>query len=118
MPKNVGRGSVMSARISIPEITRRLDGAAGLPAQRNHLLIVEGRDCRRGAAISGAMNTVRRFLKKQIPLFVVTCGNMEDLAGGNALAIELGGRPLYKGRISQRAKIDPIMELLETRVAA
>jgi predicted Rossmann fold nucleotide-binding protein DprA/Smf involved in DNA uptake len=68
--------------------------------------------------MSGAMNTVRQFLKKQVPLFVVTYENMEDLAGGNALAIELGGRPLYKGRISQRAKIDPIMELLETRVAA
>jgi excisionase family DNA binding protein len=25
MPKNIGRGSVMSARISIPEIARRLD---------------------------------------------------------------------------------------------
>jgi DNA processing protein len=68
--------------------------------------------------ISGTMNTVRQCLKKEIPLFVVTYENMEDLAGGNALAIELGGRPLYKGRISQRAKIDPILELLEARVAA
>jgi len=68
--------------------------------------------------ISGTMNTVRQCLKKQIPLFAVTYENMEDLAVGNALAIELGGRPLYKGRISQRAKIDPIMELLEARVAA
>jgi excisionase family DNA binding protein len=25
MPKNIGRGSVMSARIAIPEIARRLD---------------------------------------------------------------------------------------------
>ena len=63
--------------------------------------------------MSGAMNTVRQFLKKQVPLFVVTYENMEDLAGGNALAIEMGGRPLYKGRISQRAKIDPICELLQ-----
>ena len=67
---------------------------------------------------SGTMNTVRRCLKMELPLFVVTYENMEDLAGGNALAIEMGGRPLYKGRISQRAKIDPIMELLETRVGA
>ena len=66
--------------------------------------------------MSGAMNTVRQFLKKQIPLFVVAYENMENLAGGNALAIELGGRPIYKGRISQRAKIDPILELLEARV--
>ena len=44
--------------------------------------------------ISGTMNTVRQCLKKEIPLFVVTYENMEDLAGGNALAIELGGRPI------------------------
>ncbi len=68
--------------------------------------------------ISGTMNTVRQCLKKEIPLFVVAYDNMEDLAGGNALAIELGGRPIYKGRISQRAKIDPILELLEARVGA
>jgi hypothetical protein len=66
--------------------------------------------------ISGTTNTVRQCLKKQIPLWVVTYENMEDLAGGNALAIDLCGRPLYKGRISQRAKIDPILLLLEARV--
>ena len=63
--------------------------------------------------ISGTMNTVRQCLKMNLPLFVVTYENMEDLAGGNALAIELGGRPLYKGRISQRTKIDPICALLQ-----
>jgi DNA processing protein len=63
--------------------------------------------------ISGTMDTVRQCLKMNLPLFVVTYENMEDLAGGNALAIELGGRPLYKGRISQRAKIDPICDLLQ-----
>jgi DNA processing protein len=62
---------------------------------------------------SGTMNTVRQCLKMKIPLFVVTYENMEDLAGGNALAIEMGGRPLYKGRISQRAKIDPICEVVQ-----
>jgi hypothetical protein len=66
--------------------------------------------------MSGAMNTVRQFLKKQVPLFVVTYENMENLAGGNALATKLDGRPIYKGRISQHAKIDPILELLEARV--
>ena len=63
--------------------------------------------------ISGTMDTVRQCLKMNLPLFVVTYENMEDLAGGNALAIEMGGRPLYKGRISQRAKIDPICDLLQ-----
>ena len=68
--------------------------------------------------ISGTMNTVRQCLKKEIPLFVVTYENMEDLAGGNALAINLGGRPLYKGRISQRARVDPIIDLLRVEMAA
>jgi DNA processing protein len=68
--------------------------------------------------ISGTMNTVRRCLKLGLPLFAVYYDNMDNFAQGNKDAIDLGARPLYKSRLNQRAKMDPILELLgvESRV--
>jgi hypothetical protein len=64
--------------------------------------------------ISGTMSTGRRCLNLGVPLFAVYYDNMENFVD----AIDLSARPLYKSRLHQRAKLDPILALLKSERAA
>jgi predicted Rossmann fold nucleotide-binding protein DprA/Smf involved in DNA uptake len=64
------------------------------------------------ARISGTMNTVRQCLKRGIPLFAVEYDNMEDFAQGNAEAIRLGAQRLLKSRLSRRARLTELLEVI------
>jgi DNA processing protein len=62
--------------------------------------------------ISGTMNTVRLCLKRKLPLFAVVYDNMDDFAQGNAEAIQLGARRLFKSRLNRRAKLGPVFKVI------
>ena len=43
---------------------------------------------------------------------------MDDIAQGNAEAIRLGARPLYKSRLSRQARLEPVLDLVRGIAAA